>query len=355
MNPYTLYFNLRQRLCQAVPQLTKNRSRNIALMMTALYTAGDARFHKMAPRLPLGGKNASGIQRMRRFLMNQQVDPAAIFEVVGREMLTQAAVAGGVDLIVDTTDLERKRQVLFVGLNYRGRTLPLLWQAKLGTGCVRMEVVIALLERVKPWLPAGVPVCLVGDAEFRGTTLMDEVAGWGWKFALHLKGDTWVEGPRGWVQVRDVVTAEGEHEFWPGVGLTQQRKGPYNLACYWGKGEEKPWRLATNLDTEAETLRKYGKRMRVDEMFSDFKSRGFHLEKTNLRHADRIDRLILVVALVYVWLMFLGHWLIKRGWRREMDPKKERSYSYFQLGWRWLERCLARGQEVRIEFTCYPL
>ena len=72
-----------------------------------------------------------------------------------------------------------------------------------------------------------------------------------------------------------------------------------------------------------------------------------------MRHADRIDRLILLVALVYVGLMFLGHWLIKRGWRREIDPKKERSYRSFQLGWRWLGRCLARGQEVRIAFTCY--
>lgn len=182
---------------------------------------------------------------------------------------------------------------------------------------------------------------------------MDEVEGWGWKYALHLEGDTWAEGPGGWVQVRDIVTGEGEHQFWLGVRLTQQRKGPYNLACYWGLGEKKPWRLATNLSTEAETLRKYGKRMRIDEMFSDFKSRGFHLEKTNLRHADRIDRLILLVALVYVWLMFLGHWLIKRGWRRVIDPQKKRSYSYFQLGWRWLARCLARGQGVRIAFTCY--
>lgn len=32
-------------------------------------------------------------------------------------------------------------------------------------------------------------------------------------------------------------------------------------------------------------------------MFSDFKSRGFGIEDTQLRYADRLDRLILVMAL----------------------------------------------------------
>lgn len=155
MNPFTLYFTLRQRICQGFPKLTKNQSRNIALIMTALYMAGDARFHKLAPCLPEGGKNASGIQRVRRFLMNQKVGPEAIFEVVGREMLIQAAMGGEIDLIVDTTDLERKREVLLVGLSYQGRTLPVLWKAKLETGWVSMDEVIVWLARVKPWMPGG--------------------------------------------------------------------------------------------------------------------------------------------------------------------------------------------------------
>jgi hypothetical protein len=32
-------------------------------------------------------------------------------------------------------------------------------------------------------------------------------------------------------------------------------------------------------------------------MVSDFKSRGFGIEETQLRYADRLDRLILVMAL----------------------------------------------------------
>src|SRR4051794_34554103 len=41
----------------------------------------------------------------------------------------------------------------------------------------------------------------------------------------------------------------------------------------------------------------YSARWGIEPMFSDFKSRGFGIEDTQLRYADRLDRLILVMAL----------------------------------------------------------
>ena len=43
-------------------------------------------------------------------------------------------------------------------------------------------------------------------------------------------------------------------------------------------------------------------------MFSDFKSRGFGIEDTQLRYADRLDRLILVMALALYVAVSTGQW-----------------------------------------------
>src|SRR3954468_8686882 len=43
-------------------------------------------------------------------------------------------------------------------------------------------------------------------------------------------------------------------------------------------------------------------------MFSDFKSRGFGLEDSQLRHPDRLARLILVMALALHWAVSTGMW-----------------------------------------------
>jgi hypothetical protein len=43
-------------------------------------------------------------------------------------------------------------------------------------------------------------------------------------------------------------------------------------------------------------------------MFSDFKTRGFGLEGSQLRHPDRLARLILVMALALHWAVSTGMW-----------------------------------------------
>ena len=43
-----------------------------------------------------------------------------------------------------------------------------------------------------------------------------------------------------------------------------------------------------------------------DPTFSDFKSRGFQLEDSQLKHADRLERLILFMALAMHWCVRLG-------------------------------------------------
>ena len=55
-------------------------------------------------------------------------------------------------------------------------------------------------------------------------------------------------------------------------------------------------------------MRDYGSRWGIEPLFSDFKSRGFDLETTQLRAPDRLDRLLLIMALAL-------HWCV-RGWAR---------------------------------------
>ncbi len=43
-------------------------------------------------------------------------------------------------------------------------------------------------------------------------------------------------------------------------------------------------------------------------MFSDFKSRGFGVGDTQIRYADRLDRLLLVMSLALYWAVSTGLW-----------------------------------------------
>jgi hypothetical protein len=52
----------------------------------------------------------------------------------------------------------------------------------------------------------------------------------------------------------------------------------------------------------------YGMGWSIEPMFSDFKTRGFGLEATQLRYRDRLERLILVMAIAMIWAIFSGLW-----------------------------------------------
>src|SRR3954452_14078639 len=51
-----------------------------------------------------------------------------------------------------------------------------------------------------------------------------------------------------------------------------------------------------------------GLRWGIEAMFSDFKTRGVHLEASQIERTDRLDRLVLVLALALYWAVSTGMW-----------------------------------------------
>lgn len=75
-------------------------------------------------------------------------------------------------------------------------------------------------------------------------------------------------------------------------------------------------------------------------MCKDFKNngRGFGLELTGLRHADRLVCLLLTPALVYTWLLLGGAYVIATGQHKLVDKVRNPALSVFQTGLRLWQR-----------------
>src|SRR5712691_2503207 len=71
-----------------------------------------------------------------------------------------------------------------------------------------------------------------------------------------------------------------------------------------------PWFIATNLLPTRRTLRDYARPFGCEEMFSDLKSRGFHRDLSQLQLPDRFCRLLLAIALLYVWVLSIARRLV---------------------------------------------
>jgi hypothetical protein len=75
----------------------------------------------------------------------------------------------------------------------------------------------------------------------------------------------------------------------------------------------------------------------IEEMYGDMKGHGFDLEATHLKDAARISRLFLGICIVFVWLITLGSWVVKRGYRHLVDHRSRRDKSCFRIGWDWID------------------
>ena len=104
--------------------------------------------------------------------------------------------------------------------------------------------------------------------------------------------------------------------------------------------------------TPAQIAGIYARRMQIEQSFRDDKSGGFDLEHTRLQHAQRIDHLLLALALATLWCHELGEFVLKQGEQARclVDPAHERTLSLFQLGLRWLKRFLATGLHFLPDF-----
>ncbi|MFZ2095447.1 MAG: hypothetical protein WAV05_02305, partial [Anaerolineales bacterium] len=162
-----------------------------------------------------------------------------------------------------------------------------------------------------------------------------------------------LDGQTEWRHFGSWVGRPGQ-TVWLGKGwLTQYKSFAVNLLAYWKMGEDEPWCLATNLPDRQMTLRAYARRMWIEEMCGDMKSHGFDLESTMLRHTDKLSRLALAVALLYVWSISIGTKTIQNSQREQVDRKDRRDLSIFQIGLRFIEWLLINSIPCQVIHCVY--
>ena len=353
-----LYHKMFQEIHQWLQGERVTRQRNLALLIVGLYLAQSVYLSKIGSKLPIAAKKLSLADRLRRFLRNRAIRVETYYEPL-LAPLWQALAGKEVWLMMDTTQAGAGHRALVLSLGYRGRTLPLAWSVHAGTrGNVSVNAQLALLERIYQRLPLGTTVTLLADSGFDSSDLPIWLQARGWHFVIRQKRRATVRpvGQSAWLRLGDVPLQEGETKSlgWSFLSKTSPY-GPVWVVLHWKKGADDPWLLASTDGDTHRVLRLYGKRTRIEAMYGDMKARGFDLEHTRLRQPDRIERLMLAIAILYLYFVALGSWVVKNGLRSRIDRPDRRDLSYFRLGWDHLDDRLRLGLSFHLRFLPYYL
>jgi hypothetical protein len=132
----------------------------------------------------------------------------------------------------------------------------------------------------------------------------------GWDYCLRLKGSMFLalmpDAPACDDRKLSALWAQGEHRF-ENAYLTRRRVRT-NIQMFQDQTADEPWFIATSEPPSLNAARNYAKRWGIEAMFSDFKSRGFGITESQLRSADKLSRLILIMAIALYWAVSTGLW-----------------------------------------------
>jgi hypothetical protein len=352
-----LYDTWKRRILELRPDQRITQVRNFVWLIVGIFQCRSVSLSRIAGKVPGPAKLLSMTRRLSRLLANPAIRVREWYEPIAREWLArQFRDLGEIHLIVDGTKIGFGHQLLIVCLAYRKRAIPIAWTwVKHVRGHSSAYKQQALLAYVRKLIPKGAAVFIVGDCEFGAVAVLRQLDRWYWFYVLRQKSDTtiWCNNDLDGHPFGSYIHHSGQ-SIWLRQGeLTAKELYPTNLMVHWEIGEKEPWCLATNLPDRNMTLRFYRLRMWIEEMFGDFKKHGFDLERTMLRHFDRLSRLTLAVALLYVWLVSIGTRTIRDGLRSLVDRTDRRDLCVFQIGLRFIDRCVTNAFHFRITLCSY--
>ena len=344
-----LYNRLNEKLRKLVHVKNGKQVTNWIWIIVGVLQSQSSNLGPIANCLPMETKAESRVMMIRRWLMNPHVKVWMFYKKILEHVLSGWS-AMDVYIILDGVMVFGDRwQIFRVSLQHGCRAIPIAWTIVEGKGLVKVTKLKSMLEKVQKFLKKYVKrVIFLADAGFRDCDWAQLCLKLGWNYAIRVAYNTYVTMSDGTSDRLDHLVPENCNRYYQNVLLTREAKLQTNVSVTWTtnqNGEPEMVAIVTDQIACRARLREYSGRMSIEQSFRDDKSGGFDLEHTRLQHAERIDHLLLAIAIATLWCHELGEFILKQGddSRCQVDPAYKRTLSLFQLGLRWLKRALATG------------
>ena len=312
--------------------LRKTQRANLGLCILALLAHARLTLSDLGRSFPMCRHHRHRVKRVYRFLSNDHVSPLAAHVGYLRAHLALDQRAEPLPIILDDTVVWGMWVVLFAAIPRRGRALPLAWRAydratiRDSQNRIEEEFITELADCLAP-----IRIVLIADRGFARASLLRLLRQRGIDFVVRIDRETHIHWrgrskPAGQYRPRLDAT-----RLLTDAAYHREEQIPITFAVCHARGAEEPWYLASSLDQATRIRRLYERRVTIEESFRDLKSH-LGLESIQLRNAERIERLLLALIIVYRLLTLLGAALARRDGPQAYVAWK--TISIFLIGFR---------------------
>jgi hypothetical protein len=329
-------------------KLHRSRLEFLSLLMIALVQAKTVNLASLVGMMEGKAQVDSFYRRAQRFFQSLRLaDELVLKHALGLHPQKRYS------LCLDRTNWKFGKldiNILTLAYAHEGVAIPLLWCLLPKTGNSNTQERIALLERLLKFLPLEQIEVLLADREFIGGDWFAHLCEQNLPFVIRVRKDALGDG---WFYLFKFFQhlPLGEHK------VLKQRYAIFGitLAVAGVRLADGDYVIVVTNRNPKQALASYAKRWQIECLFKALKSSGFDFEATHLKHLDRINTLLVVVSLAFLWALKVGEFI------HQLKPVPLKSHgrkqkSLFRTGLDHLRHLLANSTTKSHDLdTCFRL
>jgi len=322
-----------------------------AKMLLALFTVRTVNLREIALAFDSDAELDSRYKRIKRFFASFKIDLTVIARWLFQLFFSSD---DRFYLTLDRTNWFWGKQsinVLVLGITYEGMSIPIFWSLLPGCGNSETSMRIDILQRFIDTFGKAQIEGLLCDREFIGKEWFAWLVTEEIPFYIRIKSNNKVSVLSGkhWPLARLFHDLNNKQQriYENHVTILKQRLRV--VASRSEKGELMI--IVTNSDPK-NAIAIYLRRWEIENLFQGLKGRGFRFESTHMTNHQRIEKLMILLAVGFCWAHKVGEW------RAEVKPipmnkhqeNRRPQYSYFRYGLDYIRENLLHLSRKASEF-----
>ena len=314
------------------------RVKFISMFVIALTKVRTVSFENLARGFDSDVETDSSLRRIQRFISGFSLDSDIIAKLIFNLLPEQNQLT----LSIDRTNWKFGKtdiNIFMLGIVYQGVAFPLLFSMLTKRGNSNSDERIDLINRYIKLFGANTIDCIVADREFVGKKWIGFLNDNQLRYYIRIRNNFKVFIPKKNKQVKafwlfnsykinefvfysDIVKINGQLCYLSGSKL---HKGEYLILVSFNKPEN-----ANDY---------YKLRWQIEMTFRAMKSSGFDIEKTHLNDIKRIEKLILLVMIAFVWSYKIGIYIHNNINPIRIKKHGRKAKTIFKLGLDYITKC----------------
>jgi Transposase DDE domain len=283
-------------------------------------------------------KARSQMERLNYFVHNPQVTAETFYIPLLKKFL-QAWTGMAMTLTLDTSMLWDEYCLIEVCLAWGGRSFPLAQKViEHGSASVAFADYCTVLGTAQAVLPPHCQVTLLADRGFEHGELIRWLQDQRWSWAIRAKSDLKIALTSGLSEsVATLLPKVGQAALYRDVTILGDIQ--CHLATAHASIAQEAWAVITGTSPSLQTFELYGRRFGgIEPHFKDYKSAAFELTRSNIRDAQALSRLLMLLATATIISISMAIEVIAQDRLNFIDWHAQRGLSFLQIGLRYINR-----------------